>query len=601
MFEYLKEQVKRINSVFGKNALGREVLLPNQAEEFPPLEQEQIEILEVDDHGAAVSSLQGYSADEKIQSVKLAIDKYRDMSKYSEIEEAIQEITDEAIIKDNDGTILKLDLSNIDEDLLDDSAKEKIHTQFDRILAMLKFNQRGEQYFRQWYIDGRLYFQVFVDPAESEKGITHVRLLNPKFLTKVVVRNKESNKNEYFYYYRPDATANNIGFSSEMDRYETKLIPEDHIIFIPSGFIDYGMDMYISYLHKAIKPYNNLRDIEDSAIIYRLTRAPERRVFYVDVSKMPPTKAEAYMQSMMRKFQNKMVYNNATGQMDQRKNTISMIEDFYLPRGDGDRGTKIETLPGGTQLSEIADLQYFYRKLLKALKVPFSRFDVAEKSFIDFSRGAGDIDREELRFAKFINKLRGQFSLLFFELLKRQLILKNILDKKEYKRIENFINLDWSRDMHYEAIKFREELKQKLEILGTADGYVGKYITRAWVYYNIFDFNDEEIREMEADLVTEAETGQAAVPEETPEEGGEETPPPGAKIPEPEAPPEEEIYTPGTEETPETGEEGGPGTIATPEEVSASMSKSKKINKNVKKTAPKEILLFGSLLKQQDK
>lgn len=600
MFEFVKEQVKKINSVFGNSVLGREVLLPNDARELPPLEQEKIEIIEIDDSGAAVSSLQGYSADEKLHSVKLAIDKYRDMSKYSEIEEAIQEITDEAIVKDNDGTILKLDLSNIEDEDLSQEIKEKIHTQFDRILAMLKFNQKGEQYFRQWYIDGRMYFQVFVDPTAPEKGITHVRLLNPKYLTKVVVRNKEKNKNEYYYYYKPEEAANNIGFSDEIDRFEPKLIPEDHIIFIPSGFIDYGTDMYISYLHKAIKPYNNLRDIEDSAIIYRLTRAPERRVFYVDVSKMPPTKAEAYMQNMMRKFQNKMVYNNATGQMDQRKNTISMIEDFYLPRGDGDRGTKIETLPGGTQLSEIADLQYFYRKLLKSLKVPFSRFDVSQQSFIDFSRGAGDIDREELRFSKFINKVRNQFALLFYELLKRQIIARNILDKNEYRRIEQFINFDWSRDMHYEAIKFREELKQKLEILGTADGYVGKYVTRAWIYYNVFDFTDEEIRDMEEDLVTEAETGQAAVPEETPEEGAptEETPPPGAKIPEPEAPPEEEIYTPG-EETPAPE---GETEETPPEEVAASISKSrKKINKNVKKHAPKEVLLFGSILKQQDK
>lgn len=453
-------------------------------------EESSPEVIELDE---GVLSF-GFAFDESIKNIKDLIKVYRNMSIYGEVDDAIQEIVDETIVTENSEPI-SLNLDQVD---LSDSLKKKINEEFQNILRLMNFNRNGKSIFRQWYVDGRLYTHNMIDMNSVKQGIQHIKILNPTDLVKI--KDKKTEKN--FFIYRPS--------NSDLKSKNGLKLPEEHISFISSGITDPQHDYFISNLHRSIKVFNQLKLIEDSAVIYRITRAPERRVFYIDTGKLPKQKAEEYLRKLMSKFKNRLVYDSQTGEMSQKKDVMTMTEDYWLPSsegGSGSRGTKVETLAGGQQLGEITDIEYFKKKLLKSLRVPFSRFDVENQTM--FNSGlSGEITREELRFSKFIDSLRSQFSDLFIDILHTQLILKNILSQDDWdKYLKDRIIFKWKRDSYFELAKRQENVKSQLEILRDVDEYVGKYYSKEYVLKQILDMTDDEIDNLNKQIKDEIESG----------------------------------------------------------------------------------------------
>jgi len=458
---------------------------------LPLPEEQEPEIINLDDY-LNVKWAFNISEKDKTEKIKDLIILYRTISTHPEIEPAIDEICDNAIVENENTEIIKIDVEN---ENIKENLKEKIIDTFNDVIKKAKFNQNAYDYFRSWYIDGRLYFQLIIDENNLKKGILKVKRLNPTKLKRI----KEDGKVWFLY----EDGKNNIGYK----------IPEEHIIFIHSNLVDARNNIYISHLHKAIKPLNQLDLLENSAIIYRFTRAPERRVFYVDVGKMPPKKAEEYMRNLMNKFKSKIIYDPVTGEVETRKNVMSMIEDFWIPRMEG-KSTEITTLPGGTQLGEIEDILYFRRKLLKALKVPLSRLDSDNSPTISFDR-MGELTREELKFAKFINRLRKHFIKGFIEMWHRELLMKKIVDEQFWKsEIEPYIKYFWNEDSYFVEMKQQELLKSRLELLGELQDYIGKYFSQDYVWKNILKMTDEEIEQMKKQIEEEKKKGEIEGEEE---------------------------------------------------------------------------------------
>ena len=426
---------------------------------------------------------------DKFQNDRDLIMKYRTISQYPEVDLAIEDICNEAITNES-GKIVKLNLDNLSQP---PKIKDLIHKEFENLLNLINFSNVAYDLFRRWYTDGRLFFHVIIDENKSENGIKELRQIDPTKIRKIKEVEKikdpktgaELTKEGKEYYLYQDETLFQHG--------EGLRINTDAIIQVNSGLLNENRDKVIGYLNKALKPLNQLSMMEDSLVIYRISRAPERRIFYIDVGNLPKGKAEEYLNNTMNRYRNKIVYDPTTGNIKDEKVHRNVMEDFWLPRREGGRGTEISTLPGGQNLGEIEDIQYFQQKLYRALNIPMSRLTEADA----FSIGrSSEITRDELKFQKFINRIRVKFSNLFYESLKRQLILKKIIVPSDWNDIRQGMVIEYSRDNYYAELKDSEILKERIETIQMMDEYIGLFWSKDWVRRNVLKLNDNEIKDI---------------------------------------------------------------------------------------------------------
>ena len=427
------------------------------------------------------------------------ITRYREMASQPECERAIDDIVNEAIVGTEMDSPVSVVLDNIEG--MDEQIKDRIREEFDEVLNLLNFNNRAYDIFRNWYVDGRLYYHLMIDKNSPRQGIQEIRYIDPRKIKKIRVEKRDNkspsdkdalNKryNEYFLYSGKGINAGNQGVK----------ISSDSIAYCHSGTLDQRNTMVLGHLHKAIKPLNQLRMLEDATVIYRLARAPERRIFYIDVGNLPKAKAEQYLRDMMMRHKNKLVYDANTGEVRDDRKFLTMLEDYWLPRREGGKGTEITTLPGGQNLGEIEDVLYFRKKLYESLNVPISRME----SDGTFNLGrASEITRDELKFSKFIARLRYRFSELFHIILERQLLLKGIITKQEWKEIKGIIYYDFLEDNHFTELKNAEILRERLNTLRDLDEYVGNYYSKEWVRKNVLMQTEEEIEEIDKQIASE--------------------------------------------------------------------------------------------------
>lgn len=426
------------------------------------------------------------------------IRRYREVSQYSDCDGAIEDIVNEAIIADEDKKPVEIVL---DEVKVSEPIKKKIREEFGNILDLLKFDERAHETFRTWYIDGRLYYQILINSDNVKDGIVELRYIDPRKIRRIKNIKKERQGTtgvevvkeieEYYLY-------NDKGITEQTT--QGVKLSLDSIVYVPSGYVDQNSGMMMSYLHKAIKPVNQLKMIEDALVIYRISRAPERRIFYVDVGNLPKLKAEQYVTDIMNKFRNKIVYDATTGETRDDRRHLSMMEDFWMPRREGGKGTEITTLPGGQNLGEIQDIEYFQQKLYHSLNVPISRLQQQQ----GFSIGRStEISRDEVKFNKFIVRLRKKFNMLFANALRVQLVAKNIIKPEEWDEISSKIKYDYLEDNHYSELKDAEILGQRVQILQQLDPFVGKYYSEAWIRKNVLRLDDEDIEQIEKEIEEE--------------------------------------------------------------------------------------------------
>lgn len=434
------------------------------------------------------------------------IRRYRDISMQSECDTAIEDIVNEGIISNLNDIPVNIDLTNLP---YPDKIKRRIRNEFSEVLRLLNFNEKGHDIFRRWYIDGRLYYHKVIDSKDPQKGVTQLRNIDPTKIRKVRETKKDPDPkhngiemvkkvDEYFIY-------NDKGFVSSgvQGNNQGIKIAADSIVYVPSGLLDNNSGRVISYLHKAIKPVNQLRMIEDAIVIYRISRAPERRIFYIDVGNLPKIKAEQYLKDVMNRYRNKLVYDASTGEIRDDRNHMSMLEDFWLPRREGGRGTEITTLPGGSNLGEIDDIVYFQRKLYRSLNVPISRLE-AENGF---SLGrASEITRDELKFTKFVQRIRKKFVPLFTDLLKTNLLLKGVISPEDWPRMQEHIQYDFMEDGHFAELKDAELLNDRIQTLDGIQSYIGTFFSKEYVLKKVLNMTDAEIQEMRAQMKKEVET-----------------------------------------------------------------------------------------------
>ena len=436
------------------------------------------------------------------------INRYRQMSLYPEAELAVDDIINEAIVADREEAPVSINLENIN---LSPEIKQKISENFHDIVKLLRFRDTGYDTFKRWYVDGRLYYHIIIDQENPKKGILELRPIDALKIKKVrqVLPPKDPSQptmmprtEEYFAF--------NEGGMDGLKGGEVVRIAPDSIAYCHSGLLSEDRKMVLSYLHKAIKPLNQLRMIEDAVVIYRISRAPERRIFYIDVGNLPKIKAEQYLRDIMTRYKNKMVYDADTGELRDDRKHMSMLEDYWLPRREGGRGTEITTLPGGENLGELEDVLYFQKKLYKALNVPSSRLE-QESGFV-LGR-AQEISRDEVKFTRFIERLRNRFSHLFNSCLEKQLILKGILTLNDWRSIETSIHYEWQTDSQFAELKEAEMLTERLNLLQSmnyAEEIVGTFYSKEYIRKRILKQTAEEIKEIDQQIETEA----AAAPED---------------------------------------------------------------------------------------
>ena len=433
------------------------------------------------------------------------IAQFRNMAMFPEVDQAIEDIVNESIIMDADNKPIKLDLENVD---LSENIKNKIYTEYDNILKLLKFHHHAYDIFRRWYVDSKIYYHIIIDTKSPQKGIKELRAINPVNIKKIQKVNKEQKhigtnrvpfvkSIEEFYIYT-DTSKNSLNPTPTSG---IKISP-DSICYTHSGVVDSGSKRVVGYLQKVIRPLNMLRQIEDAVVIYRISRAPERRVFYVDVGNLPKQKAEQYLKGLMNRYRNKVTYDATTGQVTDGRDHLHMLEDFWLPRREGGRGTEITTLDGGQNLGEMEDVDYLLKKVYRSLNVPISRME-AENGF-NMGRSA-EITRDEVKFQKFIDKIRMRFSLMFLQLLRTQLILKGILSEDDWKSIEMDIHFEYNKDSYFSELKESEIMRDRMELLSQADEYIGKYYSVDWVRRNILHQTEEEITKIDVEIQKELE------------------------------------------------------------------------------------------------
>jgi hypothetical protein len=435
------------------------------------------------------------------------ISRYRTMAMQPEVEAAIDEIVNEAIVHDEKGMSVEIVLDELNQT---ESIKSMLREEFRSILRMLDFDNNGHDIFRRWYVDGRLYYQVQIDEANPKNGIIGLVYLDPRKIRKIrtIIKNKDprtgvefvSGYADFYVYNDKSMTSGNMVMSSPVDA--SMKIAEDAVVNINSGLMDVTRNMVLSYLHKAIKPLNQLRMIEDAVVIYRLSRAPERRVFYIDVGNLPKMKADQYMNDIMTKFRNKIVYDANTGEVKDDRKFTSMIEDFWIPRRGEGKSTEITTLPAGQSLGQLDDVKYFQQVLYRSLGVPVGRLEPQQ----GFSLGrSNEITRDELKFNKFVERIRAKFTTLFDELMRRQLALKGIASYEEWDEIKEFVYYDFLEDNNFSELKDAELLNNRIMTLNAVTPYVGLYYSMAWVKKNVLHLSEEEIEEMNAEIEEEQE------------------------------------------------------------------------------------------------
>ena len=433
------------------------------------------------------------------------IRRYREISIHPECDMAIEDIVNEAIVANENKDPVRLNLEDLPYGA---DVRRKIEDEFTEVLRLMNFNQKGHDLFRRWYVDGRLYYHKVIDGEAPRKGITELRYIDPRKIRKI----REVRK------MRPDSPSPNMLYVSdhieEYFIYNEKgvtnttsggmKIATDAIAFCPSGLIDQNKNMVLSYLHKAIKPVNQLRMIEDASVIYRIARAPERRIFKIDVGNLPKVKAEQYLRDVMARYRNKLVYDASTGEIRDDRNYMSMLEDFWLPSREGGRGTDITTLPGGQQLGEVSDMEYFRAKLYRSLNVPVSRLE--SSSGFNLGRST-EITRDELKFTKFVQRLRKKFCEIFNDILRTQLVLKAIIADEDWHVVKQHLQYDFLQDGHFAELKESELLIERLRLADAMRDYVGKYFSVEYVRKNVLRQNDREIEDINKQIKKEIEDG----------------------------------------------------------------------------------------------
>ena len=435
------------------------------------------------------------------------ISRYREMAMQPEIESAIDDIINEAICHDDDGKSVEIVLDDLE---VPDKIKKAIKSEFQTVLKLLNYGAMAQDIFRRYYVDGKMYYHIIINRDDPTQGIRELRYIDPRKLRKVrEIKKKKDERtgvdimnviNEYYIFNDKVTTGSSSSFGPVGVRITT-----DSIISVVSGLMDSRRAVVLSYLHKAIKPLNQLRMIEDATVIYRISRAPERRIFYIDVGNLPKLKAEQYLRDIMVKYKNKVVYDANTGEVRDDRKYMSMLEDYWLPRREGGKGTEITTLPGGQNLGELEDVKYFEKKLYKALCVPVSRLN-PESSGFSLGR-VSEITRDELKFTKFVDRLRNKFADLFDKALKTQCVLKGICTNEEWAEFKEHIHYDFIKDNNFAELKDAELMKERLSLLGAVDPYVGRYYSQAWIQRHVLRMNDDEISEMTSEMEEEKAMG----------------------------------------------------------------------------------------------
>ena len=447
------------------------------------------------------------------------ISRYREMAMQAEIESAIDDIVNEAIVQTDDGKSIRIIMDTLRQS---EKIKKAIEEEFDTILKIMNYQNMAADIFRRFYIDGKLFYHIIIDENKPTEGIKELRYIDPRKIRKVREIKKEKDGtnavdivqtvNEYYIY--NDKVVS--GSSSNYGPVGVK-IAKDSIININSGLMDSRRAVVLSYLHKAIKPLNQLRMIEDATVIYRISRAPERRIFYIDVGNLPKLKAEQYIRDIMIKYKNKLVYDAQTGEVRDDRKFLSMMEDFWLPRREGGKGTEITTLPGGQNLGELEDVKYFEKKLYKALNVPISRLDPNQTGF---SLGrVGEITRDEVKFSKFVDKQRQKFAEIFIQSLRVQCVLKGICTAEEFDQFKENIYYDFIKDNNFAELKEAELIRERLSLLGAVDPYVGRYYSMQWIQKNVLKLTDKEISDMDKQIQTEMKLGKVMNPQQIATQG----------------------------------------------------------------------------------
>jgi len=480
-----------------------------------PAEAKQAFTVATPDDGTTTISAGGYFGQYLDMEVNAKNDfdlirRYREIAQHPECDMAVEDIINEVIVSDERDSAVSISLDKLD---ISDNIKTKIRDEFYEVLGLMNFDEKGHDIFKRWYIDGRIYFHKVIDPKSPRKGLTELRYIDPRKIKKVreVTKARDSKGKgievveqtaEWFVY-------NEKGMSSANSNAGLK-ISTDSICYVTSGVVDATKNMVMGHLHKAIKPVNQLRMIEDAVVIYRIVRAPERRIFYVDVGNLPKVKAESYLRDVMARYRNKLVYDASTGEIRDDRKHMSMLEDFWLPRRDGTKGTEVSTLPGGQNLGEISDVQYFQKKLYKSLNVPISRME-SENGF-NVGRSA-EITRDELKFTKFVQRLRKRFTQVFHDILKTQLVLKGIITIEDWSKIKEHIQYDYLKDGYFSELKNAEILRERLSLANEVSPYIGKFYSVEYVRKYVLRQSDEDIIEIDNQIAKEIKTGIIAPPQ----------------------------------------------------------------------------------------
>lgn len=436
------------------------------------------------------------------------VTKYRDMMNQPEVDSAVDDVINEAIVSETEEDIVKI---NLDKTKLTSNVKRIINEEFQALLRILNFNNQSYELFKRFYVDGRLYFHAILDDTNPRNGIKELRYIDPRKIRKIkeVAKRKDQatgatvqkKEKEYFLYSEKGYYNAGNGNSSQTGAVTGGLrIAKDSIIHVTSGLMDANNTVVLSYLHKAIKVLNQLRTLEDATVIYRISRAPERRIFYIDVGNLPKMKAEQYLRDMMTRHKNRVVYDATSGEIRDDRKFMTMLEDYWLPRREGNKGTEITTLPGGQNLGEMTDVQYFQKKLYRSLNVPESRMQV--ESTYNVGRST-EIQRDEVKFSKFVNRIRARFSQLFIKSLEKQLVLKGLMTLKEFSDISQDIKFDYAKDNYFAELKNIEIMKERLNVLVELDPFAGKYVSHQWIRKNILQQTEEDMDQMDQEMEEE--------------------------------------------------------------------------------------------------
>jgi len=505
--------------LFGFSIEDTEPLSPSAVSPVPPNDEDGV------DHYMSSGFFGSYVDLEGVYRTEFElIKRYREMALHPECDSAIEDIINEAIVSDSNDSPVELDLDHLNAS---DGIKKKIRDEFKYIKDLLDFDKKAHEIYRNWYIDGRIYYHKVIDLKNPHEGIQELRYIDAskmRFIRKEMKSDKNKYRNpalpandnpmefewpkieEYFIYNPkltyPTGNVNATGASAGIK------IAKDAITYCTSGLVDRNKGHTLGYLHKAIKSLNQLRMIEDSLVIYRLSRAPERRIFYIDVGNLPKVKAEQYLRDVMMRYRNKLVYNADTGEIRDDKKYMAMLEDFWLPRREGGRGTEISTLPGGQNLGEITDIEYFKKKLYRSLNVPPSRMD-GEGGF-NLGRSS-EILRDEVKFSKFVGRLRKRFANLFNDMLRTQLLLKNVITPEDWETMSEHIQYDFLYDNHFSELKESELLNERLNSVQVAEPYIGRYFSQDYVRRKILRQTDEEI--IEQDKIIKKEIKDGTIPD----------------------------------------------------------------------------------------